>query len=102
MTIQSKALFLTYDRVRNLVVENSNMKKDFLSVQDMFEDKKNKPDASIMVYGVYNAGKSTLINALVGEEVAATDDVPLTDKITAYPCRKSLLKSKQVFISKTP
>ena len=52
MTIQSKALFLTYDRVRNLVVENSNMKKDFLSVQDKFEDKKNKNDASIMVYGV--------------------------------------------------
>ena len=91
MTIQSKALFLTYDRVRNLVVENSNMKKDFLSVQDMFEDKKNKPDASIMVYGVYNAGKSTLINALVGEEVAATDDVPLTDKITAYPCRNYII-----------
>lgn len=91
MTIQSKALFLTYDRVRNFVVENSNMKKDFLSVQDMFEDKKNKPDASIMVYGVYNAGKSTLINALVGEEVAATDDVPLTDKITAYPCRNYII-----------
>lgn len=38
----------------------------------------------IMVYGVYNAGKSTLINALVGAEVAEVDDIPKTDKVDAY------------------
>lgn len=39
----------------------------------------------VMVYGVYNAGKSTFINALAGEAVAEMDDVPRTDKVTRYP-----------------
>nr|WP_318381424.1 GTPase [uncultured Enterobacter sp.] len=38
----------------------------------------------VMVYGVYNAGKSTFINALVGKVVAEMDDVPRTDRVTAY------------------
>lgn len=40
--------------------------------------------AVVMVYGVYNAGKSTLINALLGEERAATGDVPQTDRVDEY------------------
>lgn len=39
----------------------------------------------VMVYGVYNAGKSTFINALVGKEVAEMDDIPRTDRVTSYP-----------------
>lgn len=39
---------------------------------------------AIMVYGVYNAGKSTLINALVGQNLAVTADKPQTDRIEAY------------------
>lgn len=38
----------------------------------------------IMLYGVYNSGKSTLINALMGEERADVDDIPMTYKITSY------------------
>lgn len=38
----------------------------------------------VMVYGVYNAGKSTLINALLGEERAEVGDVPKTDRVDAY------------------
>lgn len=38
----------------------------------------------VMVYGVYNAGKSTLINALLGKEVAETGDTPLTNTVTSY------------------
>ena len=38
----------------------------------------------IMLYGVYNSGKSTLLNALMGEERAAVGDIPKTDKITSY------------------
>ena len=39
----------------------------------------------IMVYGVYNAGKSTLINALMGRADAAMADRPETFKVTPYP-----------------
>ncbi len=38
----------------------------------------------IMVYGVYNAGKSTLLNALIGREEAKMSDRPETSTITSY------------------
>lgn len=38
----------------------------------------------IMLFGAYNAGKSTLINALVGTEVAQVNDIPTTDKVDYY------------------
>lgn len=91
MNIKTKELFVAYEDLKNLVTKNSYMQPDFFVIQNMFEDKKTKPDANIMVYGVYNAGKSTLINALIGAEVAATGDIPLTDKITAYACRNYMI-----------
>ena len=38
----------------------------------------------VVVYGAYNAGKSTLINALLGEERARVGDIPTTDRVDAY------------------
>lgn len=38
----------------------------------------------IMVYGVYNSGKSTLINSLMKQEVAEMADRPMTDKIAEF------------------
>lgn len=38
----------------------------------------------ILVHGAYNAGKSTLINALLGEERAAVRDIPTTATIDRY------------------
>lgn len=80
-------LFNIYEQLKPLVSSNFDLHRGFESIQENFEYKKNNPDVSIMVYGVYNAGKSTLINALVGHEVAATGDIPLTDTITEYVCR---------------
>lgn len=56
----------------------------YQDLKTQIEDKQNHPEAMIMVYGVYNAGKSTLINALLGREEAPTGDVPLTAEIKAY------------------
>lgn len=38
----------------------------------------------IMLFGAYNAGKSSLINALLGEERAVVGDIPTTDAVHRY------------------
>ena len=42
---------------------------------------------TIMVYGIYNAGKSTLLNALAGEERAPVSNRPETSVVTPYRWR---------------
>lgn len=84
MSIQTATLFQAYDQTAAFVQTNQFETAAFQAVQTMFEDKRQKADAHIMVYGVYNAGKSTLINALLGQEVAEIDDVPKTDSVSAY------------------
>lgn len=84
MRINSSLLLDAYEQSYAFVHEQQEMMGRFDPVEQAFEDKKSKADAVVMIYGVYNAGKSTLINALLGQEVAATDDIPLTDRVTAY------------------
>ena len=45
----------------------------------------SKKVPTIMFYGLYNAGKSTLINALCEKEVAKVGDVPTTASIQSVP-----------------
>ena len=54
------------------------------SIRELTRAKKSRAGATIMVYGVYNAGKSTLINALLGQELAAVADVPETARVQGY------------------
>ncbi|MCR5085042.1 MAG: 50S ribosome-binding GTPase [Succinivibrionaceae bacterium] len=39
---------------------------------------------SLMIYGIYNSGKSTLLNALMGAELAKVADRPETDRVERY------------------
>ena len=84
MSINSIQLLDAYEQTRAIVADHPVLAVQFAPVETAFEDKKGKADAVVMVYGVYNAGKSTLINALVGREAAEVDDVPKTDTVTAY------------------
>lgn len=84
MKINSTQLLNAYEKARNFVATTLESAAPFAPIEHIFEEKKRKPDACIMVYGVYNAGKSTLINVLLGREEAAMDDIPLTDQVTAY------------------
>lgn len=81
---QYQMLFKVYDEFATLINDNQRQTEQFTQLGKWFEDKRQNPELSIMVYGVYNAGKSSFVNALLGEKVAETDDVPLTDKVTAY------------------
>lgn len=88
MSINAEKLFGAYDEMQNLLTTKPLLESEFSNIKPAFETKKTEPDASIMVYGVYNAGKSTLINALIGEEAAAVDDVPTTDAVASYIWRQ--------------
>ncbi|CAD6559606.1 GTPase Der [Paraburkholderia hiiakae] len=46
-----------------------------------WQERIQKQKIHVMLFGAYNAGKSTLINALVGREVAKAGDVPTTDVV---------------------
>ena len=54
------------------------------AIRKMVAARKASAAATIMVYGVYNAGKSTLINALLGAELAQVADTPETYRIQGY------------------
>lgn len=73
-----------YAEVEVLTKKFPHMQQEFFKIKSIFEEKKLAPEASIMVYGVYNSGKSTLVNALIGAEVAPTADMPLTKDIHGY------------------
>ena len=64
---------------------------DIETTAEILADRSSAATPRIMVFGTYNAGKSTLINALVGEEVARVADHPETASITSYPWRGFLL-----------
>lgn len=53
---------------------------------------------SIAVVGQVKAGKSSLINALLGDRQAAVDILPLTDKVQRYEVREADLPDKLVFL----
>ena len=52
----------------------------FLEIYDALE----KSQPSLMFYGIYNSGKSSLLNSIFGEEKASVNDVPETHRVTEY------------------
>ncbi|MBQ7630709.1 MAG: 50S ribosome-binding GTPase [Selenomonadaceae bacterium] len=48
------------------------------------EKKIRSTEPEIMVYGIYNAGKSSILNELMGADRAAVNDIPTTDSVTYY------------------
>lgn len=75
------------DRILSELLEMASRYMDQDSIQrlrDEYEEKKNDSLLQVMLFGSYNAGKSSLINALLMEEVAATGDVPKTALADRY------------------
>src|SRR6185295_9282490 len=54
-----------------------------------------------IVIGQVKAGKSSLINALLGEQRAATDVLPLTDEVTKYDLKSPGVPKHLVLLDTT-
>jgi predicted GTPase len=55
-------------------------------------------DVTIALMGQINAGKSSLINAMLGQRVAVTDVLPQTDQVQRYSVRLSDTDQRIVFL----
>ena len=85
VVLENYKLFCEERAVRLLNHLNANgMDELAKGFKDFYDRNVDKVQPEIMVYGIYNSGKSTLINALVGKDVAEVGDIPLTDKISVY------------------
>lgn len=61
--------------------ESATLAPRFLEIN---EKKIRSTEPEIMVYGIYNAGKSSILNELMGADKAEVNDVPTTDSVTHY------------------
>lgn len=77
-----------FEHYKSLLCQAAPVAKRFLpGAEPIVAEWQTRIDAQkihIMLFGAYNAGKSTLINALVGREVAPHGDVPTTDTVDFY------------------
>jgi len=77
-----------YTKLKKEIIEISKEYQTNTKVElfhSHIDEKLNNFNPTIMVYGVYNAGKSTLLNAIFGkDEMAKTGDAPQTAKVSAY------------------
>ena len=56
----------------------------YAKIESDWVEKTSSTQPKIMIYGMYSNGKSTLINALIGKEVAKVGRMPTTDQIDEY------------------
>ena len=74
-----------YIDIKNHMISSNYLNdKEKENISNFIDEKLNNFNPTLMVYGVYNAGKSTLINAIFGREIAKTGDIPQTSQIAGY------------------
>lgn len=54
---------------------------EWQQIQKLYDTKLQAAKPEVMVYGIYNAGKSSIINELLGEDRARVSDIPTTDSV---------------------
>lgn len=67
--------------------EFSTYKNKLSDIHNMIE----RCTPSLMFYGIYNAGKSSVLNAIFGEEKASVNDIPETHKVQEYKWNNYIL-----------
>lgn len=56
-------------------------------IEKLYKDKIENTKPQIMFFGIYNAGKSSLLNELLRDDAAKVADVPTTDRVDYYNWR---------------
>lgn len=83
-----KTLYDLLGKLENTVspyVSSSEEIKELLQkIKELYEHKIESVKPQIMVYGIYNAGKSSIINELIKSDKAEVADKPMTDAVTYY------------------
>lgn len=79
-------IILQLEKLNNLNKELS-ISSEFEDVYNQAKNLLSRVNPSLMFYGVYNSGKSSLLNAIFGEMKASVADVPETHKVTYYKWR---------------
>ena len=65
----------------NSLLEDEIFKQKLIAFNKKIDEKLSDFKPTFMIYGTYNSGKSTLLNALFGKEVADMGDMPTTKQI---------------------
>lgn len=82
---------ITMEQVRKMLLLNEikpSVSERILSNIQIFLDKCSNPEFHIALVGAIKAGKSTLINALLGYELASTEVTPETASLTKFKSAK--------------
>lgn len=67
-------------QIENVLVDDKRFQKNLRQIRELKSDINSNP--IIMIAGEFNAGKSTFINALLGEEILTSDITPATAVVT--------------------
>lgn len=81
----NEELYKLNDAIQPYLNHNDELQKKLSDIQAIYKEKIKNTTPKIMVYGIYNAGKSSIINELVRADVAKVADSPTTDKVECYP-----------------
>lgn len=83
-------MFEQFNTLRRIFANSKEVLADFVPKEQIerlaaeIEQRTATHQPVIMVYGVYNAGKSTLLNALMGKDTAETGEGPRTSVVASY------------------
>lgn len=80
------SVFVEFREIANELVQmwEKYRPDDVAFVKENIDEKINQERLSIQIYGNYNSGKSTLVNALLKKHAAKIDDIPTTNRIDSY------------------
>ena len=80
-----KEKYLTLQEITEPYMDNVPQIKSIMKdIQSLYDVKLKNLKPQVMVYGIYNAGKSSIINELLKADKAIVNDKPTTDKIDYY------------------
>ena len=80
---------IQFEKLRTCLEKNDTC--DYSSRIEEIKIMISRSNPSLMFYGIYNAGKSSVLNAIFGEEVASVNDIPETHSVTKHDWRNYTL-----------